>query len=95
MAETPPDWAIERANALCGRGWTAAMTRDTFKATGNFGDVMVFARYISEHEQPPVDPDVEAVKRILLPYVLARIGTSDEERLAAAVAQYKKERGNA
>jgi hypothetical protein len=53
---------------------------------------MAHATLIAKHEQPPVDPDVEAVKRILLKcygsYVIL-----GENAVARAVAQYKQERG--
>lgn len=92
MNDTIPDWAIQRALDLCGRGQTVAVARDMFRATGNLADVMSFARFIAKHEQPPVDPDEEAVKRILS----AVMGPRDFAQwdLSAAVSQYKQEKAN-
>lgn len=53
---------------------------------------------IAKHETPPADPNEEAVKRIfdivLGSYKSERIWDENPVLLAAAVAQYKKERGN-
>ena len=51
----------------------------------------VLARMIAKHERPPVDPDEEAVKRILCAALPSHAFTSGV--LAAALAQYKKEIG--
>lgn len=45
----PADWAIRRAK----------------EETGEQYLLDAFARYIEKHEQPPVDPDVLDVRRIL------------------------------
>lgn len=47
---------------------------------------------IAKHEQPPVDPDVDAVKRILLKFYGSPV-ILGEDAVARAVAQYKWERG--
>lgn len=51
---------------------------------------------IAKYEQPPVDPDVEAVKRICAAHMGEEVSsfTWRPEALARAVAQYKQERGN-
>lgn len=55
MSEQIPQWAMARAYDLCAAegqsGWHPDATR-------------VFACYIAQHEQPPVDPDVIAVREI-------------------------------
>ncbi|EPR09775.1 hypothetical protein M527_06510 [Sphingobium indicum IP26] len=54
--DKPPMWAIERALTLFGQWGNLGV--DTHPAT------YAFARYIAQHEQPPVDPDVIAVRDI-------------------------------
>ncbi len=46
MSDTIPDWAIERAKDL----------RDAGFQRGDKNYTHTFARYIAEHEEPPVDP---------------------------------------
>ncbi|HET8729512.1 MAG TPA: hypothetical protein VFM34_00165 [Moraxellaceae bacterium] len=47
-SDTPPQWAIDRAYELVGEGYAYT----------------AFARYIAEHEQPPVDPDLLTAREI-------------------------------
>jgi hypothetical protein len=47
MTEDVPQWALDRVAALC------LVTRDQIAA---FPWLRIFARYIAEHEEPPVDP---------------------------------------
>lgn len=51
-----PQWAKERADDLC----------DAEVAMGNIGSTAMFAlsRYIAQHEQPPVDPDLVKAREI-------------------------------
>lgn len=90
MSEEIPQWARERANAL---------TRLEGPMSGRG---TAFARYIAQHEQPPVDPDVIAVRDILATYIeemggdawqpmRMRDGRYDGElEFAAALAAYRK-----
>ena len=50
MADTIPQWAKERAGEL------ARLTNDGRAHFANHVLLHAFARYISEHEEPPVDP---------------------------------------
>ena len=90
-----PDWAVQIALKRCGIDPLETRFiewRDQTYAKA----VRHLAQMIAKHEQPPVDPDEEAVKRIF-----DRSGLFDSvdayfERfphfLAAALAQYKQER---
>lgn len=50
-----PQWAIRRAEELCGCNFY-----------GDAGGVAgAFARYIAQHEQPPVDPDVLEARQLI------------------------------
>jgi len=92
-----PDWAGKRAcellNIECG------YTRYTWPEARPDLGVRTVAKLVMQHEQPPIDPDVEAVKRI----IRAWYGFSDNIRTnpyyepgsyERAVAQYKQERSN-
>jgi predicted HAD superfamily Cof-like phosphohydrolase len=95
----PADWAIEAAlkapngvDTTSSNIWTVNEIKEAHKHLRYAASVMAHATLIAKHEQPPVDPDVEAVKRILLKcygsYVIL-----GENAVARAVAQYKQERG--
>ena len=81
-----PQWAIRRAEELCGCNFY-----------GDAGGVAgAFARYIAAHEQPPVDPDVIAVREIVAAACRNK-GTSiagdlkpDSPAEIAAVIAYRK-----
>jgi len=95
VTDTPPDWVLIEAAKRSGWDWaTPSITIETYKENGPF---RALCDMIAKHEQPPVDPDVEAVKRILEAYwpKMARHGTRYLEGhfldLDRAVAQYKKE----
>ncbi len=78
-----PQWALNEAHKR-------------LMADGHWFDptnyaVKVLARLIAKHEQPPVDPDEEAVMRVLwsaFPHAAIH-----SEHKARALAQYKKEIG--
>ncbi len=55
MTDEIPQWAKERANLLGSRGVLVS----------SFPMRDAFARYISEHEQPPVDPLLIEARAIL------------------------------
>jgi len=95
VTETPPDWVLlEAAKRFHGGGglnpgfdirWAR---EDYHKQTG----YSALCDMIAKHEQPPVDPDVEAVKRILAKwYVYDSVDIHENAALTRAVAQYKKE----
>jgi hypothetical protein len=52
MTEDVPQWALDRVAALC------LVTRDQI---ATFQWLRIFARYIAEHEEPPVDPLEEII----------------------------------
>lgn len=58
MTDLPPDWAIQRAIDLRHDLDPAVEWRlDTIKdAPKGYASMIAFARYIAQHEQPPVDP---------------------------------------
>lgn len=98
MAETPPDWVLIEAAKLA--KWHG-VGLDGCKACYQGGVHTAYRALcdmIAKHEQPPVDPDVEAVKRILLKWNDAPIYDWNHPAIAItlerAVAQYKTERGN-
>lgn len=84
MTDKPAGWAIRRARDLMG-----AEIPQNFQTA--------FARYIEHHEQPPVDPDILAVREILaafhevLPLTRAVLdGAYDHGReFQAALAVYR------
>ena len=55
------------------------------------GATKVLARMIAKHEKPPIDPDEEAVKRVLWAAFPHAVICSEAK--ARALAQYKKEIG--
>lgn len=82
----PPQWAIKRAREMTGYFAPTDM-------------INAFARYIAKHEQPPVDPDVLAVREILAAHHSPLKHTSEEyrtgfydkhEQFQAALAAYRK-----
>jgi len=92
-----PDWAVQEALRRCGIGADNAdfsEWRDCTYANA----VSNLADMIAKHEHPPVDPDVEAVKRIADEMCFCADAHTyfslHPDRLARAVAQYKQERSN-
>lgn len=88
--ENPPaDWVL--LEALKKTNWSEhptfirAMYRNTNPSFRALCDM------IARHEQPPADPDVEAVNRILLAFYGSPV-ILGEDAIARAVAQYKQER---
>lgn len=93
-----PDWAGKRACELLNAENPHFEWR--WKQHGFQCAVRTVAKLVMQHETKPADPDEEAVKRIFQHGWDMHQGASDHYwsaypgRLAAAVAQYKKERGN-
>lgn len=68
MNNMPADWAIRRALELIEIG--SMWSRDDLfclvkKQEPSCRPITAFARYIEKHENPPVNPDVLAVREIL------------------------------
>ena len=97
MSEVPEDWVLLEAamrtnwsdyNLAIGRfRQEYGVTRSTFRALCDM---------IAKYEQPPVDPDVEAVHRILSAWYenadFHHMDYANPGAFNAAVAQYKLER---
>lgn len=56
MSDEIPEWATDRACDLLFEGVGHAVGNDVVNA---------FARYIMQHEEPPVDKDVLAVREVI------------------------------
>ena len=81
MTDTPaPQWALDRVTELT----KGAPIRIEVKH--------VFATYIAQHEQPPIGPDVAAVKDILAVWESSPPSTFDESGpgFCRAVVAYRK-----
>lgn len=90
-----PDWAGKRACELLNEGTYISEWR--WPRDNKLGPVITVAKLVMQHEQPPVDPDEEAVKRVTnlacgRPADYAAYW--DADNLARAVSQYKQEKGN-
>lgn len=89
-----PDWAGKRACELLNA--EAQISEWRWPRDHESPSVVTVAKLVMQHEQPPADPDEEAVKRIFAkgwdsadPELY---WSAHPERLAAAVSQYKQER---
>lgn len=91
-----PDWAIRRFCEGAGLNYNQVMSAGGEHAVTLRVTVRHGASIIAKHEQPPVDPDEEAVKRIFAAYN----GISVEDAhfitsgFARTVSQYKQEKAN-
>lgn len=94
----PADWVlIEAAKRFCDdRAWgpssNIGWAREDYDQQPGY---RALCDMIAKHEQPPVDPDVEAVKRIMAKWYDVEpheLRYWDGEHLDSAVAQYKLER---
>jgi len=87
----PADWVLIEAAKRC--RWDSrtslATLRDNYGYTSSF---RALCDMIEKYEQPPVDPDVEAVKRVLGWHVDEWHFEQYPDALDKAVAQYKLER---
>lgn len=91
--QTPPDWVLLEAAKRTDWDYYSqtierlrqeyGFARSTFRALCDM---------IAKYEQPPVDPDVEAVKRIFMAAANNPNYFFDGEYISRAVAQYKLER---
>jgi len=92
-----PDWAGKRACELLNEQ-SANKDHWRFTAHAEYAAVRAVAKLVMQHEQPPADPDVEAVKRIADEMCFCADAHAyfslHPDRLARAVAQYKQERFN-
>lgn len=78
-----PDWAGKRACELL----NAEQTYDyRWPLDLHSPIVRTVAKLVMQHEEPPIDPDEEAVKRI--------IDAQIAHGFARAVSQYKQEKAN-
>lgn len=86
-----PDWAGKRACELLNADY--GVDYYTWPCDLGINSVRTVAKLVMQHETKPVDPDEEAVKRIL---EAADVDIDDmlSWNLARAVSQYKQEKGN-
>lgn len=90
-----PDWAGKRACELLNADSMYCLWQ--WPQLRNNRAVITVAKLVMQHEEPPIDPDEEAVKRILAAYYgdSSNHGTYlPPEMLARAVSQYKQEKAN-
>lgn len=87
--ESPPQWALDEAV----KRLNEAVGREFYEPADVA--VLVLARHIAKHEQPPVDPDAEALRRIFRVWdaYWTEERLRDNRQFTAALAQYKKEIG--
>lgn len=67
MTEEIPQWAFDRACELTNIDGSSYDSKDPrFRApdVGAYSIGKAFARYIAQHEQPPVDPDLVKAREI-------------------------------
>lgn len=93
MTDTIPDWAIRVFCERAGLDYAGVFALGGEEGVRLRTVVRAGARLVMQHEQPPADPDEEAVKRIL---EAADIDVGDmlSWNLARAVSQYKQEKAN-
>lgn len=60
MSDEIPQWAFDRVDSLAWEERAIPETNDDYSMTGH-----AFARYIMQHEEPPVDKDVLMMRDIL------------------------------
>lgn len=84
MGEEIPEWAIEKACDLLLEYAPGARSNHS---------VNVFAAYIAQHEPPPVDPDVIAVREIIAAWYEEPVSdyeNGNPDGFAPALATYRK-----
>ena len=88
-----PDWAGKRACELLNA--EVGILTWNWPINAAHHCVITVAKLVMQHEQPPADPDEEAVKRIMAAWFDDEIfGQGCIENLARAVSQYKQEKAN-
>ena len=96
MSDTPPDWVL--LEAARGSNWISYSSIIDLRheyANPVFKTYRALCDMIAKYEQPPVDPDVESVKRILGAWLdgdYDNIECDTRADFDRAVAQYKLER---
>ena len=95
MNDTIPDWAVKRACELL-NAENATAARWLWSEHKGHHCITAIAKLVMQHEKPPVDPDEEAVKRIIAAYLSISETSlaSGFESFARAVSQYKQEKAN-
>ena len=90
-----PDWAGKRAcEQLNAENRTA---ESSWPAHRDNVPLITVAKLVMQHETAPVDPDEEAVKRVIAAYFnneVEEVFWGATTHLARAVSQYKQEKGN-
>lgn len=91
-----PDWAGKRACELLNNEMASSPYK--WPQDAELANVRTVAKLVMQHEQPPVDPDEEAVKRIFKAWGPDTdwddpIATYPDD-FARAVSQYKQEKAN-
>lgn len=66
-ANAAPEWACQRACDLVNEV-KPGECRYVPEAVPHFRALTAFARYIAQHEQPPVDPDLELAREVCAKY---------------------------
>lgn len=93
-----PDWAGKRAcELLHAEAKTKGLSPTWCWSLDRLSPIVrTVAKLVMQHEQPPVDPDEEAVKRILAAWAphsnFSDVKDHLPENFARAVSQYKQER---
>lgn len=90
-----PDWAGRRACELLNAD--SILSSWCWPQDDGNGALVTVAKLVMQHEQPPVDPDEEAVKRIIAAYFnneVEDVFWGATIHLARAVSQYKQEKAN-
>lgn len=94
-----PDWAGKRACELLNAeaderwlkpAWCWPVDRERYV-------LITVAKLVMQHEQPPADPDEEAVKRVIAAYFdneVENVLWGETIHLTRAVSQYKQEKAN-
>lgn len=91
-----PDWAGRRACELLNAD--SILSSWCWPQDDGNGALVTVAKLVMQYEQPPIDPDEEAVKRILRAWhygdEVADFKKLDDQNFARAVSQYKQEKAN-
>lgn len=89
---TPPDWVLIEAAKRS--GWHGLGPQTLAARYGSYGAFAALCDMILKHEKPPVDPDVEALIRVLTKWHGQRDHDfADWADFPATLAQFKRELG--